>query len=72
MILSPSFSLELSKPLPQVLHIHDEFQLYVRNGLEETVGKLAVDSIRKAGEHFKFRCPLDGEWKAGRNWAETH
>lgn len=29
-------------------------------------------SIVDAGEFFKFRCPLDGEYKIGSNWAETH
>lgn len=56
----------------QVLHVHDEYQLYVREGLEEQVGEIAVNAIRKAGEYFHFRCPLDGEYKVGRNWAETH
>ena len=56
----------------QVLHIHDEYQLYVRKGLEEQVGEIAVNAIRKAGEYFKFRCPLDGEYKVGANWKETH
>lgn len=56
----------------QVLHIHDEFQLYVRNGLEEQVGKIAVNAIKQAGEFFNFRCPLDGEYKVGKNWADTH
>ena len=56
----------------QVLHIHDEYQLYVREGLEERIGALAVQAIRDAGVFFGFRCPLDGEWKCGKNWAETH
>ena len=60
------------KEVIQVAHIHDEFQLYVKNGLEERVGEIAVNSIRKAGEAFGFRCELDGEYKVGRNWAETH
>lgn len=56
----------------QVLHIHDEYQLYVRNGIEAQVGEIAVNAIRKAGDYFKFRCPLDGEYKVGANWKETH
>ena len=31
-----------------------------------------VLSIIKAGEHFNLRCPLDGEYKIGGNWSETH
>lgn len=62
----------LSRDVQQVAHIHDEFQLLVREGLEERVGAIAVRSFQDAGKYFNFRCPLDGEWKAGRNWAETH
>ncbi len=60
------------KDVVQVLHIHDEYQLYVRKGLEAQVGEIAVNAIRKAGDYFKFRCPLDGEYKVGANWKETH
>jgi len=36
------------------------------------VGSLAVTSIIESGEHFNLRCPLDGEYKIGDNWSETH
>ncbi len=58
----------------QVLHVHDEFQNEVRNikGWPDTVGTLATKAIQAAGKHFELRCPLDGEYKVGTNWAETH
>jgi len=56
----------------QVVHVHDELQGLTKHGHEGEVGKLAVQSIKEAGEYFKFRCPLDGEWKIGANWQETH
>lgn len=56
----------------QVAHIHDEIQLQVRTEIAEDVGRLSVQAIREAGESLGFRCPLDGEYKIGRNWAETH
>lgn len=55
-----------------VAHIHDEMQTLVRDGLENEIGKLMQAAIVKAGEHFKFRCPTDAEYKVGSNWAETH
>ena len=55
-----------------VAHIHDEMQLQVRRGLENIIGTLAIHSIVEAGRQFNFRCPLDGEYKVGTNWAETH
>ena len=61
------------RDIGQMAHIHDEFQLAVREGIApEIIGAIAVDAIRRAGEYFNFRCPLDGEYKTGRNWAETH
>ena len=56
----------------QVAHVHDEYQLLVKQGFEPQVGKIAVEAFRKAGEYFHFRIPLDGEFKVGHNWAETH
>ena len=57
----------------QMAHIHDEYQLAVRDDISpEVIGPIATAAIRKAGEYFKFRCPLDGEFKTGGNWAETH
>ena len=35
-------------------------------------GEQAVKSIRRAGEYFEMRVPLDGEYKVGNSWAETH
>jgi DNA polymerase-1 len=55
-----------------VANIHDEFQIQVKEELANEVGRLAVQSIRDAGSHFKFRCPLDGEYKVGNNWKDTH
>ena len=64
----------LNSSVRQVAHVHDEVQALVRQeeGVKEIVGRLAKESIREAGEHFKLRCPLDGEFKFGRNWKETH
>jgi len=53
-------------------NIHDEWQIEVDEDKAEFVGKTAQAAIRKAGDYFGFRCPLDGEYKVGANWAETH
>jgi DNA polymerase I len=60
------------KDFAMVAHVHDEMQFEVRHGLEEIVGSTVVNAMRKAGDHFKFRCPIDGEYKIGSNWKETH
>ena len=61
-----------SKDIMQVAHIHDEIQLQVREDIAEDVGQISVQAIRDAGSILGFRCPLDGEYKYGRNWSETH
>jgi DNA polymerase I-like protein with 3'-5' exonuclease and polymerase domains len=57
-----------------VLNIHDEFQLERLDPQvdKQFLGELAKDAITAAGDYFYFRCRLDGEYKLGSNWAETH
>lgn len=55
-----------------VANIHDEFQIECDADIADIVGEFAAQSIRDAGEYFKFQCPLDGEYKVGKTWAETH
>jgi DNA polymerase I-like protein with 3'-5' exonuclease and polymerase domains len=55
-----------------VANIHDEWQIEVPEDVANFVGERAVESLIKAGQHFKMRCPLDGEYKIGGNWSETH
>ena len=56
----------------QVVWVHDEWQTEVEETRAEELGKLQVQSIRDTGEYFNLNCPLDGEYKIGKNWAETH
>jgi len=55
-----------------VVNVHDEFQYEVEEGRAEEFGRLAVQSIKDAGKKLKLRCELNGEYKIGNNWAETH
>jgi len=52
--------------------VHDETQSKVLRNQAHELGKLQVQSIIDAGEFFKLRCPLNGEYKIGNNWADTH
>lgn len=56
----------------QVVWVHDEWQTEVKEDQADMLGQLQVQAIRDAGLHFKLNCPLDGEYKIGSNWAETH
>ena len=55
-----------------VANVHDEWQIEACETVANNIGELAVDSIIKAGEHFNLRCPMDGKYKIGSNWSETH
>jgi len=55
-----------------VANIHDEWQMEVPQDIADQVGRLGVEAIVEAGNFFNLRCPLDGEYKYGRNWSETH
>jgi len=55
-----------------VANIHDEFQAEVIPDKAQAFGHLAVEAIRQAGKELKLNVRLDGEFKVGKNWAETH
>ena len=55
-----------------VLNVHDEFQCEVRDDQADFFGGLAVGAIVQAGKSFKLNCPLDGEYKVGETWQQTH
>ncbi len=55
-----------------VAHIHDEMQLQAKEDIAEYVGQKAVQSIQATKDFFDFRVELDGEYKIGNNWADTH
>lgn len=55
-----------------ILNVHDEYQAEVDEGYAEEFGELAVWAIQEAGRKLKLRCPLDGEYKIGQSWQETH
>tara|TARA_R100000995_G_scaffold60489_2_gene30699 strand:+ start:204 stop:1850 length:1647 start_codon:yes stop_codon:yes gene_type:complete len=55
-----------------VANVHDEWQLEVDKEQGDMVGKLGVEAIKQAGDYYNLRCPLDGEYKVGTSWAQTH
>jgi len=55
-----------------LIRYHDEEQWEASFYEADRVGKIGVESIRKAGRYLKLNVPLDGEYKVGSNWSETH
>jgi DNA polymerase I-like protein with 3'-5' exonuclease and polymerase domains len=54
------------------VNVHDEWQIETKEKDGELVGKLAVQSIQKAGELLGLRCPVSGEFSTGKTWRDTH
>lgn len=52
--------------------IHDEGQHDVEPSASEEFGRRAVRAIQDAGEELGFNVPLDGDYKVGETWADTH
>jgi len=52
--------------------IHDEWQSEVREDQAEEFGQIQRQSIIDAGIQLRLRCPMDGEYKIGKTWKETH
>jgi DNA polymerase I-like protein with 3'-5' exonuclease and polymerase domains len=63
---------ELDLGVKMVANVHDEWQFECSEVYARIAGELAVRSIIDAGEEYKLRCPLDGEYKIGRTWRDTH
>ena len=55
-----------------VANVHDEWQVEAYKNHAEEVGDLGVKAIRESGVRLSLNCPLDGEYKVGLNWSETH
>jgi len=55
-----------------VCNVHDEWQLEVKASQAEFVGKLGIEAITQAGKELALFCELDGEYKIGDTWSETH
>lgn len=55
-----------------LLFQHDEFQIEINPKHKEEYIKLADKSFKIAGKFYNLNVPLEGDSKAGKNWADTH
>lgn len=53
-------------------NVHDEVQQEVLLPFAQLCGTVFKQSITAAGDHWNFRCRLDGAFDIGKNWHETH
>lgn len=66
------FANSLTDDVKIVANVHDEWQVECEEADGNLVGKLGVSAIIRAGHEYNLNCPLDGEYKIGLNWSETH
>lgn len=53
--------------------VHDEQQFAARTPeIAELIVKVCQDAMRRVGDIYKWRMPLDTEGKIGKNWYECH
>ena len=55
-----------------VANVHDEIQFECSPEIAHVAGESCVQSIKEAGIAYNLRCPLDGEYKVGKCWRDTH
>lgn len=56
----------------QMLWVHDEWQLECEPEVAEELGQVVCGAVQQTTEILKLACPMDGEFKIGKNWRETH
>lgn len=53
--------------------VHDEVQVSAKNEeIAREVGEITLWAVKRVEEYYSFRCPLDAEYKVGRDWKECH
>ena len=55
-----------------VAQVHDEWQIECKPEDADFIGKSCVNAMIFAGEVLQLNCPLDGEYRVGNSWADTH
>ena len=66
------FALMAKHPYEMHANVHDEVQFSCLEEHAQDLGRTFVAAIEKAGKTLNMKCPLDGDYKIGNNWAETH
>ena len=52
--------------------VHDEWQTRGHEIDTHIIGEIQCQSLQTVGHQLNLRCPLDGNYKVGKTWFETH
>jgi DNA polymerase-1 len=53
----------------QIIFYHDEYAYESEPDIADELGFVMVDSMRKAGEYYNLRLPIDGKYAIGKDWS---
>jgi len=70
--IQSALSLPYGQNWEQVLMVHDEIQIACDPEYTSAIQEQAMLAFPQAGEHFGFRCKIEGDSRVGNTWAETH
>jgi DNA polymerase I-like protein with 3'-5' exonuclease and polymerase domains len=59
-------------PYNQLGVIHDEIQIECAPEHAESIGEQVVSAMRDTAVYYNLRCPINGEYKIGESWNDTH
>ena len=59
-------------PYHQLGVIHDEIQIECAPEHAESIGEQVVSAMRDTTVYYNLRCPINGEYKIGDSWKDTH
>jgi DNA polymerase I-like protein with 3'-5' exonuclease and polymerase domains len=59
-------------PYHQLGVIHDEIQIECAPEDADDIGKQVVQAMKDTTQYYNLHCPMDGEYKIGRSWNDTH
>jgi DNA polymerase I-like protein with 3'-5' exonuclease and polymerase domains len=59
-------------PYKQLGVIHDEIQIECEPKYAESIGEQLVSAMRDTTVYYNLRCPMNGEYKIGGSWNDTH
>lgn len=52
--------------------VHDEIEISCPSNMVNILKDIALEAFPASQQFFEFRCPIDGDAKVGKTWAEVH
>jgi len=56
-------------PANQIIFYHDEYAYESSPEYGDEIGRILVESMKKSGEFYNLRIPIDGKYAVGKDWS---